>query len=255
MSDIMIETLLPDFSNLCEIGLCPNRYTYIYGPDIPAQPGPYSYNGRLYLGAESRHVIQISENYWILVCWGTFDKFAVVSCRRCADNICRIALPLDLDYFSILQYLGNAYSSNIVLDHVVSFYNRLPRVRGIFDSSLIDYVFSLAECYYGLDVIAARFAFAHLLYGFMAEDCKTSTWIGRLIKMNAVCDFMTGLTDMQTAIDYTNSKPGWREIRDRAWRNHKLICPWANYMGVDYVDEIPIYTGYRLDTTGFLVLK
>ena len=25
MSDIMIETLLPDFSNLCEIGLCPNR--------------------------------------------------------------------------------------------------------------------------------------------------------------------------------------------------------------------------------------
>lgn len=250
-----LEILRPDFSNLAHIGMCPGRYVFYHNPNLPPEPGvKYGPHGPE-LGAETRFITRITDYYYLLVCWGTFDKHAVMSARLCVDGNWYLALPLDSDYFAILDYLKGVYGERVLQD-VLSFYNQMHFSRWGLNPSLPDYIISLAEQYPGSDSIAAKFAFLHLYYGFVAEDWRDNSYVGRLIKANAVCDFLTGRLTVKGAIDYTNADLGWRVIRDDAWRHYNLICPWTNYRDCDYVSEIALHTDYKFDpSTGLLLPK
>ena len=247
--------LLPDFSDISEKGLCPGSYTYVHNPDLPpekgAKRGP---DRRLQLGAETRSVFAFTEKYAIFMCWGLKDRWAVVSAERGDDGGFMLALPLDSQYFEIVLFFNEKYNGAILRD-ILDFYVRMRYMPSEVDMNLVAYINVLAMKYPEPDRLAILFAYMHLYYGYVAEDFKQNTYVGRLIKMNAVCDILTGRMSIKEAIDYTNSKPGWREIRDFALLHHGILCPWTYYGDCAHKDLIAGTTGYIVGPDGRLVSK
>ena len=246
--------LSDDFRYICIVGITPDLYgKFAFHPDLP--PGKYAQKGKhgLSYGAEARHYVHIAGRFWLVVCWGDIDGWGVLSLKLCDDGIWRVGKPFDKDYFKILAHLCRKYGQKVV-DDIWSIYHRMPRFRMVIDESMVDYISEICKHYRGVDQALARFAFFHTYFGFVAEDNKDNAYIGRLIKMKAILDFLIGGMSIDAAIAYTNkNQTNWRLIRDDAWRLYGLICPWANYRGCGYEFAILVRFGYRVDSTGLLM--
>lgn len=259
-----------EYTDIGTQGFCSDGYIYLWDSTLPHKKGVvpltdaekrvnYSFCvGKL--GADTRHVVRISEFLWMIVCWGKFDEHAVASLLFVpsfipnADRpyVGMLGLPKDGDYFVMLEYLYRKYGM-VVVWHMAAIVNRMPLFPGQpIDENMYGFIRSLAMYYPGYDFVTAFASFLHMYAGFVAEENKSGTHVGCLIKFRAFLDFTVGGKTVQEAID--GAYTGWREIRDKA-AEYGAVRFWVNYYGCSCPEKIEQLTGYKVGPGGLLVPK
>lgn len=236
-------------------GLCPGRYLYFYDAAAPVRKIEKdelkAYE--THVGGATRNTYKIMDGLWVLMCWGRIDGHGVMSVRLLNINgVMRlmVAMPLDYDYFLLLVGLDGKYPG-LVYPDALDIFSRMGPTKGLdVDFGMVRYIEGLCRKY-GDDYHAALTAFMHLYYGFVAEDLKENTYVGRLIKMWATARIFVGREPVSDVIK-TSSMP-WRYIRDESWSKYGLVCPHVNYGDSPFRDDIAAATGWRLSSTGIFV--
>lgn len=263
------------FEYVGEQGFCSLGYLYLWDNTLPHRAGVVGLTdaeklvnypcceGKL--GANTRHVVRIADRLWMIVCYGKFDAHAAVSLLFVpapgsnpeGKYIGMLGLPLDGDYFVMLEYLYNHYGM-VVVEHVAAIVNKMPPFKGQpVDDNMYVFIRQLASYYHGYDFTTAFTAFLHMYAGFVAEENKNNTRVGCLIKFRAFLDFTVGDSEMgrksvQEAID--DAYMNWQEIRDKA-AAYGAVRPWVNYYRCACPDKIEELTGYRVGPGGLLIPK